>query len=155
MTGSKQLKQCCSSRRAVIIGGAGLLLPTMRSKAEEHGIAQPVSRDADSFIKRAFEMRDRAIELGDQAYGAAIVMADQIIGQSWSRVLIDKDPTAHAEVCAIRDACRRQGTRRLSGALLYSSSQPCPMCNAAAHWAGISRLIYGADGRDGGAPSLC
>ena len=152
---ASQLKRCCSRRNALIIGGIGLVLSAVRSSADEHGIIQPESLDRDGFIRRAFEMRDRAVELGDQAYGAVIVDAGRVIGQSWSRVVIDQDPTAHAEICAIRDACRRQGTRNLSGAMLYSSSRPCPMCSAAAHWAGIGQLIYGANGQDGGAPTLC
>ena len=150
---------CCSRRTVLMIGGISLALPASQSigkpSADGLGITQPESLDGAGFIKRAFEMRERAMELGDQAYGAVVVDAGRIIGQSWSRVVIDQDPTAHAELCAIRDACRRQGTRNLSGAILYSSSRPCPMCSAAAYWAGIGRLVYGANAHDGGAPTLC
>jgi tRNA(Arg) A34 adenosine deaminase TadA len=84
-----------------------------------------------------------------------IVDAGRIIGESWSRVIIDRDPTAHAELSAIRDACRRRQTGNLSGAILYSSFRPCPMCSAAAYWAGIGGVIHGDDLRDGGVPTLC
>ena len=67
----------------------------------------------------------------------------------------NRDPTAHAEMEAIRDAARRSASRDLGGAVLYSSSPPCPMCEAAAYWAGIGRLVHGSTARDGGRPRLC
>ncbi|NNE79546.1 MAG: nucleoside deaminase, partial [Silicimonas sp.] len=80
-------------------------------------------------------MRQTAVERGDQAYSAVIVQNNQIVGQSWSRVVIDQDPTGHAEMSAIRDAARRLDSRNLTGATMYSSSRPCSMCEAAAYWA--------------------
>ncbi|MGB5706032.1 MAG: nucleoside deaminase [Arenicellales bacterium] len=118
-------------------------------------ISQPHAPATMKFIERAFEMRRRAIEYGDQPYGAIIVINDVIVGQSWSRVILDQDPTAHAEISAIRDTAQRLASRNLSGAIMYSSSAPCPMCEAAAYWAGIQRLIYGPKGKDAGAPRLC
>lgn len=118
-------------------------------------IPQPQESNAKEFIERAFEMRRRAIEAGDQPYGAIIVINDAIVGQSWSRVILDQDPTAHAEISAIRDTARRLASRNLSGATMYSSSAPCPMCEAAAYWAGIERLIHGRMANDAGAPRLC
>jgi tRNA(Arg) A34 adenosine deaminase TadA len=78
-----------------------------------------------------------------------------IIGQSWSRVILDNDPTGHAEISAIRDAARRAGSRDLSGAIIYSSSRPCPMCEAAAYWARIDQMIYGRGTANAGVPRLC
>ena len=118
-------------------------------------IEQPAAQNQQSFIDRAFEMRHRAQTSGDQAYGAVVVLDGEIIGQSPSRVILHRDPTAHAEMEAIRDAAHRLGRRDLSRCVLYSSSRPCPMCEAAAYWAGIERLLYGRDGHNGGRPSLC
>ncbi len=118
-------------------------------------IAQPETADDASFIERAFEMRQLAVDKGDQPYGAVVVLDGEIIGQSWSRVVLEKDPTGHAEMAAIRDAARRLGRRSLSGAIMYSSSHPCPMCEAACYWAGISRMVHGSNASDGGAPKLC
>ena len=118
-------------------------------------ITQPVNPEDASFIDRAFQMKRLAIEYGDQAYGAVIVRDNKIIGQSWSRVIKDTDPTAHAELSAIRDAARRLKTRDLSGAVLYSSSRACPMCEAAAYWAGINRMVHGHDVVDAVQPKLC
>ena len=118
-------------------------------------IAQPDRPSPRAFIDRAFEMRRRAEDSGDQAYGAIVVKDNAIIGQAPSRVVVDRDPTAHAEMEAIRDAAQRVGSRDLSGCVLYSSSKPCPMCEAAAYWARIKQLTFGRDMTDGGAPGLC
>ncbi len=118
-------------------------------------ISQPPSRDEAAFIKRAFEMRTLAVERGDRPYGAVVVRDDEIIGQAGSRVTLDHDPTAHAELLAIRDAGRRVQDSNLRGAILYSSFRPCPMCEAAAYWAGIGKMIYGQNADDAGAPALC
>ena len=91
---------------------------------------------------------------GDQGYGAIVVKQDRIVAEAPSRVIVAGDPTAHAEMEAIRAAARRLG-RDLSGCELYSSSPPCPMCEAAAYWAGIERLRHGRRITDGGAPRLC
>lgn len=106
-------------------------------------------------MDRAFEMRQHAIDLGDQAFGAIIVHEEKIIGQSWSRVVVDGDPTAHAEMAAIRDAAMRFGPARLDGATMYSSSRPCPMCEAACYWAGIREMLYGKSVASAGRPSIC
>lgn len=118
-------------------------------------IVQPATATAEALIERAFEMRRLATQRGDQPYGAVVVRNGTILGQSWSRVILEQDPTAHAEISAIRDACRRLGNRSLGGAELYSSSKPCPMCEAAAFWAGIQGMVYGREATPAGAPKLC
>lgn len=118
-------------------------------------ILQPADLNDEAFLDRAFEMRQFAIGHGDQAYGAVIVLDNVIIGQSWSKVILDRDPTAHAEMAAIRDAAQRLNSRDLSGAVMYSSSRPCPMCEAAAFWAGVGQMVYGREMRSAGSPKLC
>jgi tRNA(Arg) A34 adenosine deaminase TadA len=105
-------------------------------------------------MRRAFDMRDLAVRRGDQAFGAVLVRQDMIVGEAPSRVVINSDPTGHAEVEAIRDAARRTGLSSFDGAILYSSSRPCPRCEATAHRAGISRMIWGNDLTDAGVPRL-
>ncbi|WP_432653541.1 nucleoside deaminase [Ruegeria atlantica] len=92
---------------------------------------------------------------GDQGYGAVVVRDNVIIGQSWSRVILDQDPTAHAEMAAIRDAARRLNHRDLTGSVMYSSSRPCPMCEAAAYWAGVRLMFYGRKITSASSPKLC
>jgi len=135
--------------------GSRFCAPAHANQPDQDPILQPETPDKTAFMQRAFEMRQYALDRGDQAYGAVIVRGGSIVGQSWSRVILDQDPTAHAETAAIRDAARRLRSRDLSGATLYSSSRPCPMCEAAAYWAGIGRLVYGRDLTDGGSPNLC
>jgi tRNA(Arg) A34 adenosine deaminase TadA len=105
-----------------------------------------------AFIDAAFQMRDDAVKAGDQAYGAVVVKDGRIVGFGPSRVVRKRDWTAHAEREAVRDAQARLGRRDLSGCLLYSSSRPCPACEAAAHEARIARMYFGADATDAGPP---
>jgi len=103
-------------------------------------------------MERAFEMRRLAVERGDQAYGAVIVKDTRIVGEGVSAVVTGNDPTAHAEIQAIRDAARRLGSRDLTGCEMYGTSRACTMCEAAAYWARVARLYYGTTIVDAGAP---
>ena len=96
------------------------------------------------FIAQALHMKKRAVSAGDQPYGAIVVKGDRIVGFGPSRVITRQDPTAHAEMEAIRDAAQRLGTRDLSGCILYSTSRPCRMCETAAYWANVSSMFFGA-----------
>lgn len=84
----------------------------------------------------------RALEGGP--FGAVIVQGDKVIGQGWNQVISANDPTAHAEVNAIRAAARALAKFRLEGCVLYSSCEPCPMCLAAAYWARVDRIVFAA-----------
>lgn len=84
-------------------------------------------------------------------FAALVVLDDEIIGQGCNRVTSDNDPTAHAEIEAIRDACRRRGDFRLTGHTLYVNCEPCPMCLAAAYWADLKEICYAAERRDAAA----
>lgn len=97
-------------------------------------------------------MRRLALSRGDQPYGAVVVQGDRLVGEGPSRVVQRQDPNAHAEREAIRDARERFGAQALRGAVLYSTSRPCVLCEAAAAEAGIARMVHGADLKDAGAP---
>jgi len=100
-------------------------------------------------MQRARELRDDAVRAGDQPYGAVVLRGEQIVGLGPSRVVTSIDPTAHAEMEALRDAARRLATRDLGDCVLVSTSRPCRMCEAAASWARISRMFYGEALTDG------
>ncbi len=85
---------------------------------------------------------------GGGPFGAIVTRAGIVVGRGRNRVVPDADPTAHAEVGAIRSACRTLGTHILSGATLVSSCEPCPMCLAAAWWARVDRIVYAATRED-------
>jgi len=104
-------------------------------------------------MQRARAMRDDAQRSGDQPYGAVVVRNGQIVGEAPSRVVTANDPTAHAEMEAIRDAARRLRSPDLSGCVLVSTSRPCRMCEAAAGWARIERMVHGDALTDAGPPS--
>lgn len=103
------------------------------------------------FLGEAERMRKQAVAAGDQSYGAVLVSNDTIVGYGPSRVVVDLNPEAHAERVAIWAAQRALGRRDLSGAVLYSTSRPCSLCEAAAAEANVARMIYGG-GIDAGAP---
>lgn len=104
-------------------------------------------------MARARTLREQAQRGGDQPYGAVVLRDGVIVGEAPSRVVVNGDPTAHAEMEAIRDAARRLGTRDLSGCVLVSTSRPCRMCEAAAGWARIERMVHGEALTDAGRPS--
>ena len=148
-----------ASRRGVLAGLAGLSVAATPAATREPApvpIGQPERPGPEAFVARAREMRDQAQIAGDQPYGAVVVIGETIVGEAPSRVVALGDPTAHAEMEAIRDAARRLGRRDLGGAVLYGSSRACPMCEAAAYWAGIGRMVHGTTGTglDAGRPRL-
>jgi len=157
---SKMGRNVDRSKRNLLLA-TSLLVPVLVSRdanaaaSETPPIVQFDERSDAAFIGRALEMRHRAIASGDQAYGAIVVRDGLIVGQSPSRVVVHRDPTAHAEMEAIRDAAARLASRDLSGCTLYSSTHACPMCEAAAFWAGIERMVSGQAADDGGRPGLC
>lgn len=144
-------------RRHVLLGLAGALgsaLVARQAPAQTAAspIVQPAEATRDAFMRRAFEMREMATRSGDQAFGGVVVKAARIVGQAASAVIVRHDPTAHADIEAIRDAARRLGNGDLSGADLYVTSKPCPMCETAAYWAKIARVYWGESVTDAGAP---
>ena len=148
-----------ASRRAVlshIVAAAVSIMAARVASAQttRAGAARPDRAGREAFIERAFELRKRAIERGDQPYGAVVVKDGNIVGEGVSAVMTDRDPTAHAEMQAIRDAARRLGTGDLSGCEMYGTSKACPMCEAASYWARIGRMYYGANATDAGPPRL-
>jgi guanine deaminase len=108
-----------------------------------------MSAGRDTFMRRAIELSRRQLvhAEGGGPFGAVVVRDGAIIGEGWNQVVSGNDPTAHAEVMAIRAACRHLGDFSLAGAEIYTSCEPCPMCLAAILWARIGRIFY-ANTRD-------
>jgi guanine deaminase len=103
--------------------------------------------DHSSFMKMAVDEASRGMRTGAGGpFGAIITRDGKIIGKGHNTVLKSNDPTAHAEVNAIRNACRQLKSPHLSGAVIYSNFEPCPMCLSAIYWADI-RTLYFARGR--------
>jgi len=100
------------------------------------------------FLRQAIDLANRSVDEGGGPFGAVIVRKGLVIGRGNNRVTLDNDPTAHAEVQAIRDACRKEKDFSLSGSVLYASCEPCPMCMAAIYWARIERVVFAASGED-------
>jgi tRNA(Arg) A34 adenosine deaminase TadA len=81
-------------------------------------------------------------------FGSVVAREGEIVGMGWNQVVESRDPTAHAEIIAIRAACRRLGTHILSDCTIYCSCEPCPMCLSAIYWARIPRVVYAASQED-------
>ncbi|MFK7735313.1 MAG: nucleoside deaminase [Pirellulaceae bacterium] len=105
-----------------------------------------------NFMREALELAEKRMLAGDGGpFGAVIVADGEIVGRGWNRVTSTCDPTAHAEVCAIRDACTKLKRFSLKGCVLYSSCEPCPMCLAAILWARLDEVIFAAGCEDAAA----
>ena len=101
------------------------------------------------FLRRAIALAREGMTTGRGGpFGAVVVKAGQIIGESSNCVTATNDPTAHAEIMAIRAACGHLGTSRLDGCTLYTSCEPCPMCFGAIYWARPARVVYAAQHTD-------
>ena len=104
------------------------------------------------FLHEAIRLSLEKSQAGEGGpFGAVIVKNGKVVGQGWNRVTSTNDPTAHAEITAIRDACQRLGTFSLAGCDIYTSCEPCPMCLAAIYWARLDRVYYAATRQDAAA----
>lgn len=109
-----------------------------------------MTEDDKRFMSRAIELSEKTsmVDSAGGVFGTVIVQNGQIIGEGANRVVAENDPTWHGEIQAIREACKKVGSFKLTGATLYTSAEPCPMCAAAAYWAGIERIFYAATCED-------
>jgi guanine deaminase len=107
--------------------------------------------DDKIFLRRAIELAASGIKQGGGPFGAVISQNDKIIAESNNKVVLNTDPTAHAEVLAIREAARVLGTHDLKGCVLYSSCEPCPMCLGAIYWSGMERVVFASGRHDAAA----
>ena len=111
--------------------------------------------DDEHFMRRALELARRAREEGEVPVGAVVVSEGRIAGEGWNRPISSADATSHAEIEAIRAACRTLGNYRLGGATLYVTLEPCAMCIGAIFHARIGRVVFGAaDPKTGAAGSV-
>ncbi len=102
-------------------------------------------------LRQAVELARRAVREGGGPFGAVVAREGRVLGLGTNRVVEERDPSAHAELLAIRAACRALSTHDLSGCVIYSSCEPCPMCLGAILWSRLDRLVYAADRDDAAA----
>ena len=103
------------------------------------------------WMEEALRCAQRALELGEVPVGAVVVCGAQIVGRGWNRNIADSDPTAHAEIIALREAGAAISNHRLGACELFVTIEPCPMCAGAMVHARIKRLVYGSDDPKAGA----
>ena len=96
----------------------------------------------NKFMQRAIELSIESINSGGGPFGSVVAKDNEIISEGMNRVTVNNDPTAHGEITAIRQACKKLNTFDLSGYELYSNCEPCPMCLSAIYWARIDKIYY-------------
>lgn len=101
-----------------------------------------------SWMQEAIRLANESVASGGGPFGAVIATADGIVATGTNKVTSNLDPTAHAEVTAIREACQALNTFKLDGCVLVTSCEPCPMCMASALWARLDRIVFAADRDD-------
>lgn len=102
----------------------------------------------EELMRRAIKLSEQSVRSGGGPFGAVIAKDGNIIAEGNNRVTLNIDPTAHAEVSAVRNACQQLKTFDLSGCEIYTSCEPCPMCLGAIYWAHIDKIYYGCDRKD-------
>jgi tRNA(adenine34) deaminase len=107
--------------------------------------------DEERWMRRALELAGRAEAAGEVPVGAVLVQDGEVVGEGWNRPIGAHDPTAHAEIEALRDAARRLANYRLPGTILYVTLEPCVMCAGAILHARVARVVFGARDPKGGA----
>lgn len=99
----------------------------------------------EEFMEKAIRKTRQGMKKGNSPFGACVVKNGEVVALAHNTVLEKHDPTNHAEINAIRLACRKLGTHDLAGCAIYSTTEPCPMCFSAIHWAGIGAIVYGTN----------
>lgn len=99
--------------------------------------------DDRRFMQMAIDLSVENVANGGGPFGAVIVRNGEVLSTGTNRVTANNDPTAHAEISAIRAACAKEQNFKLTGCICYTSCEPCPMCLSALYWAGVERIIYG------------
>ena len=112
--------------------------------ADPGGLPADSGPDDETWLARAVQLAVDNVAAGGGPFGALVVRQDRLLAEGVNQVVPTLDPTAHAEVVAIRDACRELGDFSLAGATLYCSCEPCPLCLAAALWARLDKVVYAA-----------
>jgi tRNA(Arg) A34 adenosine deaminase TadA len=106
-------------------------------------------KDHEHFMRLAIELARENIKSGEGGpFGAVVVKDGVVVGRGANKVVSEHDPTAHAEVVAIRDACQNLNTFQLDGCIIYSSCEPCPMCLGAVYWSRPDKLFFAASRED-------
>ena len=131
-------------------GGGTLVIYIMMAMALLSSCQQKGDKNmtSEELMRKAIVLAEENVANGGGPFGAVIARNGEIIATGVNRVTAEHDPTAHAEVSAIRAACKKLGTFDLSGCEIYTSCEPCPMCLGAIYWAHIDKMYYGNDKAD-------
>jgi tRNA(adenine34) deaminase len=125
--------------------------PDDQLQAMPNPVAESIQISDELWMEEALRCAQRALEAGEVPVGAVVIQAGKVVGRGWNRNISDSDPTAHAEVIALRDAGANVGNHRLGDCELFVTIEPCAMCAGALVHARVKRLVYGSDDPKAGA----
>lgn len=142
-----------------ILAGAATMSASPRSRPVVESASHPMDQASKTpatatdelWMEEALRCAQRALEAGEVPVGAVVICGDRIVGRGWNRSMTDSDPTAHAEVIALREAGAAMANYRLEDCTLFATIEPCAMCAGALVHARVKRLVYGADDPKAGA----
>ena len=149
--------QLCHQAGAEVLGAAYLIekefmggrklvqehFPSLRVESLAIVQSNEITPTDEKFMQMAIDASIENVRNGGGPFGAVVVKDGEVIATGVNRVTANNDPTAHAEVSAIRNACQKLGTFKLNGCVIYTSCEPCPMCLSAIYWSGIQKIFYG------------
>lgn len=122
---------------------AGKTVKTIKMSKSHKQVDETANSADQQFMKRALELSQLALTEGHgHPFGSVVVKDGQIVGQGWNKVQLLKDPSAHAEIEAIRDASKNLPEGNLKGSIIYASAEPCPMCLSLIYLTGITKVYY-------------
>src|SRR5438270_4742621 len=151
MPGSLTLFAASCASRACVTFHPALVLPFERIPVPMTKNQGPTTASDELWMEEALRCAQRALEAGEVPVGAVVVCDGRIVGRRWNRNITSTDPTAHAEVIALREAGAAVGNHRLGDCDLFATIEPCAMCAGAMVHARLKRLVYGADDPKAGA----
>ena len=129
----------------------GTMFPALMSSDQKPAIDAPRPGSDELWMEEALRAAQRGLEMGEVPVGAVVIRHGKVVGRGWNRNLSDCDPTAHAEIVALREAAATVGNHRLEDCVLFATIEPCAMCAGALVHARLQRLVYGADDPKAGA----
>jgi tRNA(adenine34) deaminase len=136
---------------AAFVFWPGTMISGFMANHQRPATNHPRPASDELWMEEALRAAQRALEAGEVPVGAVVVCGGSVVGRGWNRNLTESDPTAHAEVVALREAGANVGNHRLGDCELFATIEPCPMCAGALVHARIKRLVYGADDPNAGA----
>jgi len=137
------VRRCASLRLAYIVPDVLEDQPQRSREPRVHGFVPPMTIEHETFVRAAIALAEEAMRYGDEPFGALLVVDGEVKLKARNQVVTECDPTRHAELSLVSDACRRLDSAALARSTLYASTEPCVMCCGAIYWSQVPRVVFG------------